>query len=400
MMFFQYWPLGTWGVTVGTYILANTGAQGTGIFSSGFAGYSTAAGAIGSLLSPVLIGYLSDRFFSAERLVAVMHVGCAVAAWGMYESQTQAAFFLWLLAYFQCFTPAATLTNKIALKQLANADAEYPLVRISGTAGWIVAGLFVGFAWPTATGASIEATRVPLIIGACGSVLMAIYSLTLPNTPPEGRAGVFLPGTIRQSGELLRNRPFIVFLLVAMLASIPSMAYNNFSNLFLNDQAYPHPAALMTLGQISDLLFLAVLPWLIARLGLRALFASGVIAWVARYCLLAASSHYGVSVPAFAAILIQGPCYVLVYVVGVMYVDHLTGGIHRGAAQGMYAFASAGVGNLLGALSVGLTQQAFLIPPYNWTAFWLVPAAMSAATVVVFRVAFKPSHDAELLGEA
>ena len=148
MMFLQYWPLGVWGVTVGTYIAANTGTEGAGIFSAGFVGYSTAAGAIGSLLSPVAIGFLSDRYFAAQYLLAFLHVGCAFAAWGMYESQTQAAFFVWMLIYYQCFSPATALTNKIGLKHLADANAEYPLVRIFSTVGWITAGLFVGFAWP------------------------------------------------------------------------------------------------------------------------------------------------------------------------------------------------------------------------------------------------------------
>ena len=187
MMFLQYWPLGVWGVTVGTYIAANTGKEGTGIFSAGFVGYSTAAGAIGSLLSPVAIGFLSDRYFAAQYLLALLHVGCALAAWGMYESHSQAAFFMWMLIYYQCFSPAAALTNKIGLKHLANADAEYPLVRIFSTIGWITAGLFVGFAWPLATGESIEPTRIPLMIGACGSIVMALFSLTLPHTPPEER---------------------------------------------------------------------------------------------------------------------------------------------------------------------------------------------------------------------
>src|SRR6478735_11396676 len=107
MMFLQYWPLGVWGVTVGTYIAANTGTEGEGIFSAGFVGYSTAAGAIGSLLSPVVIGFLSDRYFAAQNLLALLHVGCALAAGGMYASHTQIAFFIWLLIYYQCFSPAA-----------------------------------------------------------------------------------------------------------------------------------------------------------------------------------------------------------------------------------------------------------------------------------------------------
>lgn len=396
MMFLQYWPLGVWGVTVGTYIAANTGKQGAGIFSAGFVGYSTAAGAIGSLLSPVIVGFLSDRYFAAQRLVALMHVVCALAAWRMYESQTQTEFFLWLAVYFQCFSPAAALTNKIGLRHLANADREYPLVRVFATVGWISAGLFVGFAWPRVTGDSIEASRIPLLIGACGSVIMAFYSLTLPNTPPEERSGV-LPRRIWQdSGELLRNQPLVAFLFVSMLACIPSMAYNNYGNLFLNRQSYPSPAALMTLGQVSDVLVLWATPSLIARFGLRRLFISGVIAWGLRYISLAAGSYYGIAWPVIAAILLNGPCFVFIYVIGVLYVDHLVGGEHRGAAQGMFAVASAGVGHLLAALCVGYTQAVFLTPenvtppPYNWTEFWIVPATLSLVTFVVFGVVFKP----------
>jgi nucleoside transporter len=397
MMFLQYWPLGTWGVTVATYIAANTGGEGSGIFSGGFAGYSTAAGAIGGLLSPVLMGYLSDRYFSAQRLTAVANVGCAAAAWRMYESQTQVAFFLWLLAYWQCFVPAATLTNKIALRHLANADAEYPRVRIFGTLGWIASGLFVGFAWPTITGKSIEATRLPLVLGAAGSMLMAFYSLTLPHTPPERPAGA-AGGAFRDRGSLLSDRPLVLFLLVAMLACVPSMAYNNYGNLFLNRLGYPHPAALMTLGQVSDLVFLWLAPWLITRFGLRTLFVTGVAAWAVRYIWLSAASYFGSAWPVYAAILIHSPCYVFVYVISVLFVDRLADPAHRGAAQGMLALASTGVGHLLGALAVGFAQEMFLTPtgvspaPYHWTAFWAVFASISLLALLAFKFAFEPER--------
>ena len=400
MMFLQYWPLGIWGVTVGTYIAANTGESGERIFSAGFVGYSTSASAIGSLFSPVLIGFLSDRYLAAQRLAAIMHAGCALAAWGMYHSHSQAAFFFWIVMYFQCFSPAATLTNKIGLKHLANVDAEYPLVRIFSTVGWISAGLFLGFLWPWATGETIEATRTPLVLSACGSILMVFYSLTLPHTPPEGRSGDFLLRALRDSRDLLQNRALMAFLLVATLACVPSMAYNNYGNLFLNRQGYPRPAALMTLGQVSDVLFLWATPWLIARFGIRSLFMSGVIAWGIRYGLLAVGSYYGIEWPVHAAILIHGACYVFVYVIGVMYVDRLVGGTHRGATQGMYALASSGLGHLLGAFTVGYSQGLFLTPagisppPYDWTTFWIVPAVLSAITVVIFGLLFRPPRHA------
>ena len=399
MMFLQYWPLGVWGVTVGTYIAANTGREGNGIFSAGFVGYSTSAGAIGSLLSPVLIGFLSDRYFAAQNLLALLHVGCALAACGMYACHAQTAFFIWLLIYYQCFSPAAALTNKIGLKHLANADAEYPLVRIFSTIGWITAGLFVGFAWPQATGESIEPTRIPLMIGAAGSIMMALFSVTLPDTPPEEHSGLFLVRILRDSGELLRNQPLVVLLTVSILVCIPTMAYNNFANPFLNNLHYRHPAALMTLGQVSDLFVLGMTPWLVKRFSLRSLFISGAIAWSARYGLLAAGGFYETTWPVYAAILMNGPCFVFIYVIGIMYVDRLAGGAHRGTAQGMFAVTTGGLGNLAGAFTVGYTQSMLLTPegvsppPYNWPAFWSVPAILSFASVLLFMLFFKTPHD-------
>jgi MFS family permease len=173
------------------------------------------------------------------------------------------------------------------------------------------------------------------------------------------------------------------------------MAYNNFANPFLNNLHYRHPAALMTLGQVSDLFVLALTPWLTKRFTLRSLFVTGVIVWGVRYALLATVSFYEIAWPAYAAILMNGPCFVFIYVVGVMYVDHLVSGAHRGAAQGMFALASAGVGNLAGALIVGYTQSTFLTPegvsppPYDWLGFWSVPALISLAALFVFKIAFK-----------
>ncbi len=395
MMFLQYWPLGVWGVTIGTYIGANTGEHGAGIFSPGFIGYSTAASAIGSLFSPLVVGFLSDRYVAAQKLVSLTQVGCAIAVWGMYASRSQVVFFLWLLVYFQCFVPAATLTNKISLKQLANPDAEYPLVRFFGTMGWIAAGLFVGILWPTLSGESIEATSMPLMLGGIGNVVMALFAITLPDTPPESDDRPIQERAWRQHRVLFTNLQLVAFLAIATLACVPSMAYNNFANPFLNYYRYPAPAALMTLGQLSDLICLTATPWLIARFGLRSLFATGVFTWTLRYVLLAGGSYFALAWPVVAAILIHGPCYVFVYVVGVMYTDHLADPSHRGAAQGLFALASTGIGHLLGAITVGFAQSVFLTPAgveppsYNWTGFWLVPALIGSFVAVSFLLSFK-----------
>jgi MFS family permease len=240
--------------------------------------------------------------------------------------------------------------------------------------------------------------RLPLMLGACANVLMGLFALALHHTPPERRTRSETSRALQYSGALLANRPLVVFLVVSMLACIPSMAYNNYANLFLNRYDYPRPAALMTLGQVSDVLCLWATPWLIARFGLRPLFVAGMLAWALRYGLLAIGSHHDWAWPVYAAILIHGPCYVFIYVVTVMYVDRLADPAHRGAAQGMLALTSTGLGHLLGAFTVGFAQEVFLTPegisppPYRWTLFWLVPAAVSLAAVVVFRAMFRPPH--------
>ena len=175
-----------------------------------------------------------------------------------------------------------------------------------------------------------------------------------------------------------------------LFACLPSMAYNNYGNVYLNEQHFWHPAALMTVGQVSETLMLAASPWLIPRFGLNKLFATGLIAWCVRYLLLAFASYTNTTSPVYGAIAIHGLCYVFVYIVGVIYVDRLVSHAHRGLAQGVYTIVYAGFANLFGALCVGYSQSTFLTPegvsppPYNWTIFWLLPAAQCALTAVLF----------------
>ena len=389
MMFLHAWPLGAWGVTFATFITANTGAEGDGIYSPGFAGYCTAAGAIGGLIAPAVVGWLSDRYFSAQRLLALMHLGCAGAVWWMYLCRTQSGFFVALLVYFHCYVPAASLVCKIGLRHLRNSDAEFPLIRVFGTIGWIAAGLFVGLIWPSIAGRSIEATRMPFLIGAVADLAMACYALTLPHTPPErGTNAAF--STWKGALSVFANGPLAIFLFLALLTCVPSMAYNNFSNPYLNFCDFRNPAALLTLGQVSELVCLWFMPRLIGAIGLRSLFFLGVFAWALRYAGMAAGAWLGISWPVLVAILLHGPCFAFVYTGGQMNVDRLAGPRHRGAAQGLFAAVTNGYANLLGAVVVGISQETFLTPegvsppPYNWTEFWLVPALISFATAGFF----------------
>lgn len=402
MMMLQSWPLGAWGVTVATYITTNTGQSGEGIFSPGFAGFSTAAGALGGLIAPTLIGLVSDRRISSQLLLALMNLGCAGAALGMCLARDQPVFLVSLLAFFHCYLSAVTLTNKIAFGHLSDPATGFPFIRLFGALGWISSGLFIGLLWPAMSGSSIEAARTPFMIACVASLLMSVYALTLPATPPATSKS---PGDATRQARwvLLANRPLVAFLVLSLLACIPSMAYNNFSNPFLNWEGYPHPAALLTLGQASEIACLAAMALLLRRVSLRLLFGLGVLAWAARYVLLAVGAAYGLGGAVLLAILLHGPCFAFVYVAGPMYTDNLVEARHRGAAQGLYTGATMGLANLAGAVLVGCLQRTFLTPPdvtpppYNWEAFWIVPAVLSLLTALAWIVLLKRFRSSEVV---
>lgn len=394
MMFLEYWPLGLWAVTYGTFLSANTGAQGEGIFSPGFIGYSATAGAIGGLLAPVLVGWIADRFFAAERVLCVMHVAAAAATWWMHEASSQTAFYAAMLAYYQVFIPTVALTNAIALRALANPDREFPVVRVFGTVAWISAGVFIGIVCLWWWGESIEATRNPFWIAGLSHVAMAAYSLTLPHTPPSHREEGPDP-TVKV--RLHHNRPFVLFLLISLVACVSSQAYN-FSNLFLNERGYVGAAATLTLGQLTELACFVLMPTLLIRFGLKTLLMVGLVGWALRYALLAFGSAGGPDSAAalfvLTAIVIHGPCYAFLYIAGQMYVDKLVDPSARGTAQGWHTAATGGFGHLAGALMMGWAQARYLTPegvtppPYDWMRFWLVPIGISLVAAILFAVFF------------
>ncbi|TWT95964.1 putative nucleoside transporter YegT [Botrimarina colliarenosi] len=391
MMLLQYWPLGMWLITVVTFIGANTGEGG--MFTPGFIGYSAAASALGSLAAPVLVGWLTDRYARSELMLFLLHGAAAGSLAAMLLSSSQTMFFVGMIAYFQVYSPSVTLTNTIALRQLADSGREFPIVRLYGTVGWVAAGVFVGVICRWWTGESIEGTRAPLALAAGSHVVMAFYCLTLPKTPAVIRDAA----SAEAKGGLHRNRAFVLFLLVSLLAAIPSKFYD-FSNVFLNQRGYVGAAATMTLGQITEVLCLLSIPLLHRRMRLKTLFLIGLLGWALRYLLLVAGSYGGpetiASLPVLLAIMLHGPSYVFVYLAGQMYVDRLVHPSNRGAAQGLHSMAMGGVGHLLGAGLTGWAQKEFLTPPgvtpapYDWQLFWLTPVGIVVVVAILFASLF------------
>jgi nucleoside transporter len=394
-LFLHHVCIGSWFVTLGSYVNANSGTSGKAMFGPGFVGMAYGAGPLGAMISPFLTGLLADRHVSAERLMMVLNLLCAVALCGAIAAPTQGTFYLAMFAYFMCFHPSASLATSMALHHLRQPERDFPAVRAGGTAGWIVAGVLVGWIWPRMFGHSIEATNVPMQIGVGASLFTAAFSLILPHTPPMNPKLARGAEQLARRGEvwrLLGDRRFAALMLLAVSAHIPSQFYYAYSNVFFNWTQMSSAAAKMTLGQLVEVGVMLMLPLVLGRLRLKSVILIGLAVWTLRFLMLAAAS--APTAPArdvllYAAILLHGVAFAFVTISLQLDVDRSAGRHRRATAQGLFAVAVQGFGCFAGAQLAGMAG-ARLLPvdaqtatAAGWQSFWLWPAAGAAGVLLL-----------------
>nr|WP_261361711.1 MFS transporter [Aeoliella straminimaris] len=394
VMFLQFVPPGLWTVTLSSYIGANTGTEGSGMFDSSFVGIAGISGAIGALVSPLLFGALADSWFRTERMIALMNLTCAGLLALLCSANSQGWFLVVMIAYYQFSVPAITLNYSIALRHLAGQRQYFPAIRVSGTVGWIVAMWIVGSIipwWWQQSSESVETSTWPMKFAIVAHLIVALYALTLPKTPPLGTATSWrrlLDGCL----QLLSGHPRLVrFLLVSFCATVPAQFYNLFANLYLNKLQIPHAATKLSGGQVVEIFCMLALPMLLYRWGPKRVFVIGILAWIVRYVSLAFGDASGwPMLLVWIGILLHGVCYVFVYITGFIYVDHAATPQTQSAAQGLLALVTTGLGHLVGALVTGWLQARYLtppgsvVPPYDWQAFFLTGAFGSLLSLGLF----------------
>ena len=379
MMFLQYFTWGTWAVTMGTWL-------GTTLkFDGGQIGIAYGANALAAIVSPFFVGMVADRFFPTQRVLAVLHLVGGAFLWLAAAQTTFTSFYPLLLGYALCFMPTLALSNSICFDHLPDAQRDFPRVRVLGTIGWIAAGLLIGWL-------AVETTAIPMRIGAAASVALGLYCFTLPHTPPHSKGQRVTARDVLglDALALMRDRSFLMFTMGSFLLCIPLQFYYTFTNVFLNELGVPAPAAMQTLGQMSEIGFLLLLPWFLRKFGVKQILLIGMLAWAVRYVFFAYGNAGAGMWMLYTGILLHGICYDFFFVTGQLYVDQQAPTAIRASAQGFLALVTLGLGNFIGSFTAGQIVEAYRTgDTHLWSSIWLAPAAMAAGVLLLFLFLFR-----------
>ena len=383
MMFLEYFIWGAWYVTLGTWLAGSLHFTGQQI------GLAAGTTAVGAILAPFFVGIVADRFFATEKVLGLLHIGGAVLLFVASIQTSFTAFYVLILLYCLAFMPTLSLANSLAFRQMDDPKEEFGAIRVLGSGGWIVAGLLIGTL-------RLEATSTPMRLAALASLLMGLYSFTLPATPPLARTEKFSLDSIfpREAIKLLGERSMLIFVIASFLICIPLQFYYAFTNLFLNQTGVSNAAGKMTGGQMSELICMLLIPWFFRRLGVKYMLIAGMLAWVARYLLFAYGNVNAHMWMLWGGILLHGICYDFFFVTGQIYIDRKAPLNLRAAAQGIIIFITYGLGMFVGSWLSGAVVSHYALATavgtatYDWKSIWLFSAGASAVVLILFLFTF------------
>jgi len=399
MMFLQFFTWGAWFVTLGTFLGQAVDGEGIRLFDDRFIGHAYGTAAIAAMIAPLFVGMIADRFFSTEKILCVLHLVGAAVLYFVSQESNSGTMYLLLILYFMNYMPTLALTNSISFHHLDDPGKQFPAIRVFGTIGWIVAGLFVGWLWPKLTGNTIEATSIPMTIALIAQVALGLFCLVLPHTPPSSEKG---PASIKSllgldALSLMKDSSFAMFVVGSFLICIPLQFYYTFTNPFLNEIGVEGAAAKQTYGQMSEIIFMVLMPFFFARLGVRWMLLVGMLAWALRYVLFSYGDAGENMWMLYAGIILHGICYDFFFVTGQIYVDNKAPKKMRAAAQGFIAFVTLGLGLFVGAWVSGTVVNKYATPegpvPHDWHAIWIVPAIMAGVVLLLFGLLFHEKGD-------
>jgi nucleoside transporter len=390
MMFLEFFIWGAWYTTIAVY-MSKHGMES-------LTQWPFTVNPIAAIVAPFFIGLIADRYFSTEKVLGNLHLAGGVEMLFVPSAVGSAGLFIGLLLLYNlCYMPTMGLANSLAFHHISDQERQFPMIRVFGTIGWIVAGLFISFVLSRFVGGLAEETAAPLYTTGIASLALGLYAFTLPHTPPPARGQAVSARSIIGLDALkqLGSPAFYIFIISSLLICIPLAAYYNFTQLYLVSAEVKNVAATQTLGQMSEAIFMVLMPLMFARLGVKWMLLAGMSSWVLRYVLFALAAPGAVFWMIALGILLHGLCYDFFFVTGQIYVDKKSTPAIRGQAQGFLVFVTYGVGMVIGAQVAGAVYNGFLggatqLTLDQWQQFWWLPAGFAALVAVFFAVFF---HD-------
>jgi len=386
MMFLEFFVWGAWFVTMGTFLLNNLHTSGTQV------GVAYLTQSIGAIIAPFIVGLIADRFAPAQLILGILHLIGAMLLWLAGSSADFETFYPLLLFYMILYMPTLALVNSISFRQMDDPSKKFPAIRVWGTIGWIVAGLIIGWlGWEKSNTLSLTFKMASVASGILG-----LLSFMLPNTPPLKKGQKVSVGELLglDAIRLLKQRSFLLFFLSSVAICIPLAFYYNFTNPFLNEAGMSSAAGKQSLGQMSEFLFMLLMPLFFSRLGVKKMLALGMLAWVIRYLFFAfgnVDANYWMLI---GGIVLHGICYDFFFVTGQIYTDARAGEQFKSAAQGLITLATYGVGMLIGYLISGPIVDAYKLADgtHDWKSIWLIPAGIALLVLALFMLLFRESN--------
>ncbi|UWX55138.1 nucleoside permease [Maribacter litopenaei] len=391
MMFLEFFIWGGWFVTLGTFLGNNINA------SDGEIALAFSTQSWGAIIAPFVIGLIADRYFNAERILGVLHLIGAGLLFLMYKTTSFDVFYPYVLGYMILYMPTLALVNSVSFNQMANPAKEFSLIRVFGTLGWIIAGVLISyfFRWDTNTGIAQGLLKNTFLMTSIASVILGAFSFTLPKTPPKAKdSGTKLTArdiTGLDALGLFKDRNFLIFFISSILICIPLAFYYQNANPFLVEVGMESPTGKMTLGQLSEILFLLLLPYFFTRFGFKKTILVAMLAWVVRYLLFAYGDVGELEFMLLIGIALHGICYDFFFVSGQIYTDSKAGPKYKSSAQGLITLATYGVGMLIGFWIAGEISNTYLLSDgmHIWDTIWLYPASFALVVSILFALLFK-----------
>jgi nucleoside transporter len=396
MMFLEFFIWGAWFVTLGTFLGSNlkaSGAETAAVFSTQ---------SWGAIIAPFIIGLIADRYFNAERILGVLHLVGAFLMYQMYQSSDLSSFYIYVFSYMVLYMPTLALVNSVAFNQMKDPEKEFSSIRVWGTIGWIVAGLSISyiFHWDSAESLASGMLKNTFLLAGVAALILGLLSFTLPATPPKVSDEKIKIGDIigLDALKLLKDKNFAVFFISSILICIPLAFYYQNANPFLTESGLENPTGKMAIGQISEALFLLLIPVFFTRFGFKKTILVGMLAWAIRYALFAYGNGTDLSFMLIIGIALHGICYDFFFVSGQIYTNSKAGDKYKSAAQGLITLATYGVGMLIGFAVAGWITDNYKTATgaINWEMVWIIPAGIALAVFVLFALTFNDKNKTEV----